>query len=68
MVEIAKSELIVDKIEIQQDGRLNKEFGTGFIDESTKIIFDIWNLPSNSTIRILVFVFVVNWLEIIVAT
>ncbi len=44
----ATSELIVDKIEIQRDGRLNKEFGTGFIDESTKIIFDIWNLPGQN--------------------
>ncbi len=37
-----------DLIEISRDGRLTQDFGTGFLDESTKIIFDIWNLPSQN--------------------
>lgn len=35
-------------IRIQQDGRLDKEFGTGFFDESTKLIEGIWNLASQN--------------------
>lgn len=30
-------------IRIQEDGRLDKEFGTGFFDESTKLIEMIWD-------------------------
>lgn len=38
----------LEKIEIKRDGRLSQDFGTGFLDESTKIIFDIWNLPGQN--------------------
>ena len=33
-------------IRIKEDGRLDKEFGTGFFDESTKLIESIWNARS----------------------
>lgn len=35
-------------IRIQADGRLDKEFGTGFFDESTKLIESIWNIASRN--------------------
>ncbi len=35
-------------IKIMEDGRLDKEFGTGFFDESTKLIEQIWNINSQN--------------------
>lgn len=35
-------------IRIKEDGSLDKEFGTGFFDESTKLIESIWNLASKN--------------------
>ena len=35
-------------IRIKEDGRLDKEFGTGFFDESTKLIENIWNLSNQN--------------------
>jgi predicted ATPase len=43
-----KGETKIREIFIRRDGRLTADFGTGFIDESTKIIFDIWNLPGQN--------------------
>jgi predicted ATPase len=41
--EVAKGAEQVKEINILEDGSLSSNFGTGFFDESTKIIFDTWN-------------------------
>jgi len=43
-----ESQLKIDEIGITDDGLLTKDFGPGFIDESTRIIFNIWNLPGQN--------------------
>lgn len=41
---IPEGESQIRKINITKDGRLTKDFGSGFFDESTKIIFDLWKI------------------------
>lgn len=39
-----QGEQVIDEIYVTEDGRLTKDFGPGFFDESTKIIFDLWKI------------------------
>ena len=36
----------IRKIEINDDGSLTKDFGSGFVDEATKTIFELWKVHS----------------------